>query len=220
MYWFKCSTVMHNFIYRISCIFKQHTAICGPLQHRPLLALFFKFTQSNSHRETYCAGPFKDTARKITPFRAGIIKANKVLLLREMHSTLQLSVFFFFLFFCQPYPKYWAIRGKKIFYRPSNSYYNSAIIPIKRTFFGSILFQNKLQQRGIPQGPLDKYSDLLICILFKQTSISGQKSVYTVKILILEQIAFAAAFYFGQVFVFCMEINKSMLDWFLLIMCK
>ena len=42
----------------------------------------------------------------------------------------------------------------------------------------------------------------------------------TVKILILGQIAVAAVVYFGQVFCFCRLINKSMLEWFLLIMCK
>ena len=42
----------------------------------------------------------------------------------------------------------------------------------------------------------------------------------SVKILILDQIAFAAVVYFGQVFRFCRLINKSVLEWFLLIMCK
>ena len=32
---------------------------------------------------------------------------------------------------------------------------------------------------------------------------SGKKPVYTIKILISEQITFAAVVYFGQVFVFC-----------------
>ena len=36
-----------------------------------------------------------------------------------------------------------------------------------------------------------------------------KKPVYTVKILVSEQIAFAAVFFFGQVFVFCRLINKS-----------
>ena len=40
-----------------------------------------------------------------------------------------------------------------------------------------------------------------------------------VKILISNQIAFAAVVYFGQVFGFCRLINKSVLKWFLLIMC-
>ena len=35
-----------------------------------------------------------------------------------------------------------------------------------------------------------------------------------------EQIALAAMFYFGQVFVCCIFINKNMLEWFQLIICK
>ena len=89
-------------------------------------------------------------------------------------------------------------------------------ISIKRKFFGSILFLNKSQRRGIPQRLLDKYSHLFICKSLKQTLRSGQKPVYTVKILISVQIAFAEVF-FGQVFVFCRLINKSVLEWFLLI---
>ena len=54
----------------------------------------------------------------------------------------------------------------------------------------------------------------------KWTLSSGQKSDYTVKIQVSEQIAFAAALYFGKVFVFCGLINKSVLEWFPLIMCK
>ena len=41
----------------------------------------------------------------------------------------------------------------------------------------------------------------------------------TVKILTSDEIAFAAVVYFGQVFGFCRLINKSVLKWFLLIMC-
>ena len=44
--------------------------------------------------------------------------------------------------------------------------------------------------------------------------------VYNVKILIPEQIAFTAVLYFGQLFVFCRFINKSVLEWFLWLMCK
>ena len=40
-------------------------------------------------------------------------------------------------------------------------------IPIKRKFFGPILFQIKSQWRGIPQGLLDKYRHLFICISLK-----------------------------------------------------
>ena len=81
-------------------------------------------------------------------------------------------------------------------------------------------FQNKSQRRGIPQGLPDKYSHLSICILSKWALSSGQKPVYTAKILISEQIAFAAVLYFGQVFVSCRLINKSVLEWFLPIIRK
>ena len=91
-------------------------------------------------------------------------------------------------------------------------------VSIKMKFFGSILFQKKLQQKGIPQRLLDKYSHLFICISLKQTLGNGQKPVYNVKILISKQIALAAVLYFGQVF--CRLINKSVMEWFLLIMCK
>ena len=88
-------------------------------------------------------------------------------------------------------------------------------VPTKRTFFGS-LFQNKLQQRGIPQKLLDKYSHLFICTSLRWTLNGGQKPVYTVKIVISEWIAFAIVLYFGQVFVFCRLTNKkSMLEYFL-----
>ena len=106
-------------------------------------------------------------------------------------------------------------RAKKNFidYQTANAI--ELFVPIKRKFFGSLLFQNKLQRRGIPQGLLDKYSHLFICISLKWTLSSGQKLVYTVKILISEQIALAAVLYFGQVFVFC-RLIKSVFGWFLL----
>ena len=93
------------------------------------------------------------------------------------------------------------------------------LIPLKRKLFGSIFFQIKSQRRGIPQGLLDKYSHLLICISLKLKLSSGQTPVYTVKILISQQIVFAEVLYFGQAFVFYRLINKSVLEWFLL-MCK
>ena len=46
------------------------------------------------------------------------------------------------------------------------------------------------------------------------------KTCLTVKILILEQKVLTAMFYFGQGFVFCRLINKNVLEWFLLIICK
>ena len=88
-------------------------------------------------------------------------------------------------------------------------------VPIKRKLFRLILFQNKSQQRGIPQWLLDKCSHLSMFISLKQTLSSGPKLVSTVKILISKHIAFAAVLYFGQVFVFCGLINESVLKWFL-----
>ena len=90
--------------------------------------------------------------------------------------------------------------------------------PIKMIFFGSLLFQSKSQWRRISQGLLDKYSHPFICISLKWILSSGGKPVYTVKILISDQIAFAVVLYFGQVFVFYRLINRSVLGWFLL--CK
>ena len=44
--------------------------------------------------------------------------------------------------------------------------------------------------------------------------------MYTVKILISEQVALAEVVYFGQVFVSYRLINESALEWFLLILWK
>ena len=63
-------------------------------------------------------------------------------------------------------------------------------------FFGSILFQNKPQQR-IPKRLLDKYGHMFIIHIIKIDISSGRKLVYTVEILISEQIPFAVVFYFG-----------------------
>ena len=115
--------------------------------------------------------------------------------------------------------KYERIQSKKVFYHQTANAIQ-LFVPMKRNFFGSLLFQIKLQQRGIPQRLLDKYSHLFLSISLKLTLSSGQKPVYIVKILISEQIAFAAVLYFEQVFVFCRLINKSVLEWFLLMMCK
>ena len=93
-------------------------------------------------------------------------------------------------------------------------------VPIKREFFGPLLFQNKPQRRGILQGLLDKYRHLFFCIYFKWTLISGGKPFCTVKILVPEQIAFSAVLYVGQVSFFYRLINKSVLEGFLLIMCN
>ena len=143
------------------------------------------------------------------------------MLLRETPNALHLPVlFFFFSFFCQPYPKYRRIRSKKIFYRHWTANAIRLFVPVKSIFFGSLLFQNKSQRREIPQRLLDKYGHVFISISLKRTLSNGQKPVYTLKNLVSEQIAFAAVLYFGQAFAFCRLINKRVLEWFLLIMCK
>ena len=78
-------------------------------------------------------------------------------------------------------------RTKKYFvdHRTANAI--QLFVPIKRKFFGSFYFQNKSQQRRILQGLLDKYSYPYMCISLKWTWSSGQKPVYNVKILVLEQ---------------------------------
>ena len=86
--------------------------------------------------------------------------------------------------------------------------------PIKRTFFGVFFFRAS-RSEGVPQGLLDKYSHLFICISLKWILSSGQKPVCTVKILISEEIPLLQFL----LFVFCRLINKSVLGWVLLI-CK
>ena len=73
--------------------------------------------------------------------------------LREMHNTLQLPVFLFsfFSFFCQPYPEYRRIRSKKIFYRPSNSWYNSVICSYKKEIFWVYSFSEQVAAKGNSQ---------------------------------------------------------------------
>ena len=89
-----------------------------------------------------------------------------LLLLCEMHNALQLPMFLFsfFLFFCQPCLKYREFGAKKCYIDHWTANAIQLFVPIKRKFFESILFQKKLQRRGIPQGLRDKYSHLFICI--------------------------------------------------------
>ena len=53
-------------------------------------------------------------------------------------------------FFCRTFVEYRGIRGKKIFYRPSTSYYNSVIYCYKKNFLWFVLFLNMSQRREIP----------------------------------------------------------------------
>ena len=73
-----------------------------------------------------------------------------LLRLRETNNTLQLPVFFFFSFFCQPYSEYRGIRSKNYFTDHLTANTIQLFVHIKRKFFGSILFQDKSQRRGIP----------------------------------------------------------------------
>ena len=112
------------------------------------------------------------------------------------------------------------LETKKIFIDHQTADSIQSFVPINRNFFGSHLFQNKSQRREIPQALLDKSSHMFIGTSLKWTISSGKKPAYTVKILISEQIPFTAVLYFGQVFVFCRLINKSVLVLFLLIIGK
>ena len=125
---------------------------------------------------------------------------------------------FFFFFFAATFPEYRWIPSKKIIYRSSDSQCNSVLCCYERKFFWSILLLYKWQQRGIPQRLLDKCSHLFIWTLLKQTSSSRKNLLKWHDDT--EQIALAVMFYFGQVFVFWRLVNKNMLGWFLLIMCK
>ena len=54
-------------------------AFITPAPSTPALTgVFFKCSRSNSHGQTYNAGPFNVISRRITPFRVGIIRANNV----------------------------------------------------------------------------------------------------------------------------------------------
>ena len=94
------------------------------------------------------------------------------------------------------------------------------ICSYKKELFRANSFLEQVATKGINIIRRDKYNHVFVCLSLKYTLSSGQKPVYTVKILISEQLAFAAVVYFGQVFVFCRLINKSVLEWFLPIMCK
>ena len=65
--------------------------------------------------------------------------------------------------------------AKKYFIEHRTANAIQLFVPTKRKSFGSLLFQNNSQRRGIPQGLLDKYSHLCICISLKWTLSSGQK---------------------------------------------
>ena len=107
-----------------------------------------------------------------------------------------------------------------MFYRPSNSLFNPAICSYKRKFFWSILFLNKSQQRGIPQRLLDKCSHLFIYNLLKFIKIAIDKNCLNRINLGIRTYGHCWSVSFEQVFVFRRLINKNVLEWFLLIICK
>ena len=99
-----------------------------------------------------------------------------------MHNTLHLSVLLLLiLIFLSALSEILANSEQKKYFidnRTVNAI--QLLVPIKKNFLGSLLFQNKSQQRGIPQGLLDKYS-LFIGISLNWTLSSGQKPIYLSK---------------------------------------
>ena len=76
----------------------------------------------------------------------GLFRASKnpFIALCETHNALQLPVFFFFFsFFCQLYPEYRGIWSKNYFTDHLTADTIQLFVPVKRKFFGSILFQDK-----------------------------------------------------------------------------
>ena len=157
-------------------------------------------------------------------FLSSQITHNNILLhSSETHNALQLPVFllfFFSCFFSSLIQNIREFRAKKYFLDHEIANTNQLFVPVNQKFIESILFQIKSKQRRICQGLHDKYSHLFICLSLKQTLSSRQKPVYTVKILISEQIDFVAVLYFEQVSVFFRLITKNLLEWFLLIICQ
>ena len=86
----------------------------------------------------------------------------KLLSLLGEHNVLELS--FSPSSFSPPLLEYHGILIRKVFYRPSNSSYNSLSCCYNRKFCWSILFLNKLQLREIQQRLVDR-GHLFICLL-------------------------------------------------------
>ena len=63
-----------------------------------LTGVIFQMCISQTIINKHHTRPFNSIARKIALFKVGVIRANKLLLLREMYNALQLPVFFFFVF--------------------------------------------------------------------------------------------------------------------------
>ena len=101
------------------------------------------------------------------------------------------------------------IGAKKYFidHRTANAI--QLFVPVKWKIFRSLPFQNKLQQRRMLQGLLDKYRHLTS---LKWTLSSGRETCVH-----CQQIDFAVVLYFGQDFISYRLVNESKLQWFLLV---
>lgn len=108
-----------------------------------------------------------------------------------------------FSFFCTTFLEYGGIRSKKIFYTPSNSYYNSFICCYERKFFLFILLNKP--QGDFTRGYLINWASCLFA--FHQNrhqavnkNLAGHDDARTN--------SHAAIIYFGQIFIFCRSISK------------
>ena len=70
-------------------------------------------------------------------------------------------------------------RAKTYFEDHQTANTTRLFVPMKMKFFRSILFQNKLQQWGIPQRLLYENSDLVTCMSLKWALSRRQKPPYT-----------------------------------------
>ena len=68
----------------------------------------------------------------------------------------------------------------------------------KKEIFRVWSFSEKFAAKGNSLEAIDKYSHVFICNHLNKHLSSEQKPIYNVKILISEQIGFAAVLYFGQ----------------------
>ena len=124
----------------------------------------------------------------------------------------------FFFFFCPLlFRNNGELGAKKIFYGPSTAYAIQLFVAIKGHFSGLFFFWISRCKGEFPRDWLYKCNTCYIYNNMQQTLINVEKHVQTVKSLVSERKTLASMFYFEQVFVFCMLINKNVLEWFLLI---
>ena len=84
------------------------------------------------------------------------------------HNTLQLFCYLFSSL-VKTFPEYRGIRCKKYFTDHRLATTIQLVVDIRGDFSGLFFFLKKSQQKGIPQGLVDKYSHLSICISLIQT---------------------------------------------------